>query len=84
MDGLEDMFKEHINTTKDNHKEAMSAYSDLKTEIKDNKLKDMSNDLTKKNEEIKLIKSRFFGAVKMILNSVLSIIVGGLIIYLFK
>ena len=45
MDGLESMFKDHISTTKDNHKETMSAYSDLKTEIRDQKITELKNEL---------------------------------------
>ena len=45
MDGLESMFKDHISTTKDNHKEAMGAYSDLKTEIRDQKITELKNEL---------------------------------------
>lgn len=84
MDGLEKMFENHITTTEGNHKEAMGAYTDLKTEIKDNKFKDVTQELTKKNEEIKQIKEKFFGAVKMVFNTALSIVAGGLVVYLFK
>lgn len=84
MDGIEDMFKDHINTTKENHVEAMNNLSDLKTEIKDNKLKDVTDELRQKNSEIQAIKDKTWGAVKMILNGIISVIVGGLIVYFFK
>lgn len=84
MDGLETMFKNHIESTKENHKEAMNTLSDLKTEIKDNKLKDLSQDLAKKNEEIAVIKSRVMAGVKMVVNTILSILAGGAIVYLFS
>lgn len=84
MDGLETMFKNHIESTKENHKEAMKTLADLKTEIKDNKLKDLSQDLAKKNEEIAVIKSRVMIGVKMVANTILSILAGGAIVYLFS
>jgi len=63
MDGLESMFKDHISTTKDNHKETMSAYSDLKTEIRDQKITELKNELkdrkssdsSLKNDMIKIL-----------------------------
>lgn len=84
MDGLENMFKNHISRTEEMHKENQNAYNDLKAEIKDNKFKDVTQELKEKNAEIQAIKDKFWGAVKMVMNTVLSIIAGGLVIYLFK
>ena len=84
MDGLENMFKNHISRTEEMHKENQSAYSDLKAEIKDNKFKDVTQELKEKNAEIQAIKDKFWGAVKMVANAVLSVIAGGAIVYFFK
>ena len=81
MDGLETMFKDHINTTKENHKEAMSAYTDLKGEIKDNKIKDMTQDLTKTREEIKTYRERVWWFVKMVFTGVFGLVLGALAVY---
>jgi len=71
MDGLESMFKDHISTTKDNHKETMSAYSDLKTEIRDQKITELKNELkdrkssdsSLKNDMIKILVVTVISAV---------------------
>lgn len=71
MDGLETMFKDHINTTKENHRETMSSYTDLKTEIRDQKITELKNELkdrkssdsSLKNDIIKIAILTVIGAV---------------------
>ena len=75
--GLYNIFSNHVTRTEQMHQE-------IKTEIKDNKFKDVTSELKEKNKEIEAIKEKFWGAVKMISNAILSVIVGGLIVYFFK
>ena len=75
--GLSGIFNNHVMRTEQMHQE-------IKSEIKDNKFKDVTAELKNKNEEIEAIKTRFWGGVKMILNGVISIIVGGAVVYFFK
>ena len=84
MEWLETMFTNHINRTEEMHSENQRSYSDLKQEIKDNKFKDVTQELKEKNKEIEAIKNKFWGAVKMVMNGIISVIAGGLIVYFFK
>jgi hypothetical protein len=45
MEWLETMFKNHIEKTEHNHKEAMGAISSLDREIKDNKMRELEKNL---------------------------------------
>jgi len=83
MDGLETMFKDHINTTKDNHRETMSAYTDLKTEIRDNKFKDLQGDNKALRDEIEERKKRKWDILKIIISGLVSLLVGGLAVRFF-
>ena len=71
MDGLEVMFKNHIDTTKDNHKETMQAYSDLKTEIRDQKISELKNELKDRKANDNGLKNDI---IKIVFVSVISAI----------
>ena len=75
MDGLEDMFKDHINTTKDNHKDSMKAISDLNVEVKDNKIKDLSLEKAKEAEAFKAYKEKVWSIVKIVFSGVFGALV---------
>ena len=79
MDGLEEMFKDHIDTTKNNHKEAMSAISGLNIEIKDNKIKDVIQENNKKSEDFKAYKKEVWGVVKTLIIGVVMLLVGAVV-----
>lgn len=83
MDGLETMFEEHIAATKENHKEAMGAISSLNIEIKDNKIKDVVQESSKKSAEFKAYKEKVYSVVKTVVIGIFMLIAGGFVGKLF-
>lgn len=85
-----DLVEHNADKSAERHREAMQGNADLKIEIKDNKYKDMSQDLKeskrlieKKDKEIKEGKRKRWDLLKIVISGIVSLIVGGLLVRFF-